>query len=79
MNLLLKEYLVSGVLSEAEHCLRDLEVPHFHHELVYEVWMNISHTKIVSSLSYMTIYKNDYIQLCSKVDIPIAESSKCKL
>uniref|UniRef100_A0A8C1WED1 Programmed cell death protein 4 n=1 Tax=Cyprinus carpio TaxID=7962 RepID=A0A8C1WED1_CYPCA len=36
MNLLLKEYLVSGELSEAEHCLRDLEVPHFHHELVYE-------------------------------------------
>ncbi|XP_022541986.1 programmed cell death protein 4a [Astyanax mexicanus] len=37
MNLLLKEYLISGELSEAEHCLRDLEVPHFHHELVYEV------------------------------------------
>ncbi|KAI1883591.1 hypothetical protein AGOR_G00233150 [Albula goreensis] len=36
MNLLLKEYLVSGDVSEAEHCLRDLEVPHFHHELVYE-------------------------------------------
>ncbi|XP_076845606.1 programmed cell death protein 4a isoform X2 [Brachyhypopomus gauderio] len=36
MNLLLKEYLVSGELSEAERCLRDLEVPHFHHELVYE-------------------------------------------
>lgn len=37
MNLLLKEYLISGDVSEAEHCLRDLEVPHFHHELVYEV------------------------------------------
>ncbi|XP_064408403.1 programmed cell death protein 4a [Latimeria chalumnae] len=36
MNLLLKEYLSSGEISEAEHCLRDLEVPHFHHELVYE-------------------------------------------
>ncbi|XP_041940698.1 programmed cell death protein 4a isoform X2 [Alosa alosa] len=36
MNLLLKEYLVSGDLPEAERCLRDLEVPHFHHELVYE-------------------------------------------
>ncbi|XP_066535609.1 programmed cell death protein 4a [Hoplias malabaricus] len=36
MNLLLKEYLISGELMEAEHCLRDLEVPHFHHELVYE-------------------------------------------
>lgn len=38
MNLLLKEYLISGDVAEAEHCLRDLEVPHFHHELVYEVF-----------------------------------------
>ncbi|XP_039395995.1 programmed cell death protein 4-like [Mauremys reevesii] len=36
MNLLLREYLLSGEVSEAEHCLRGLEVPHFHHELVYE-------------------------------------------
>ncbi|KAK0154550.1 Programmed cell death protein 4 [Merluccius polli] len=36
MILLLKEYLVSGEVSEAERCLRDLEVPHFHHEIVYE-------------------------------------------
>lgn len=47
MNLLLKEYLVSGDISEAEHCLRDLEVPHFHHELVYEVcgtwWSRLSY------------------------------------
>lgn len=37
MNLLLREYLLSGDVAEAEHCLRELEVPHFHHELVYEV------------------------------------------
>lgn len=37
MNLLLQEYLLSGEVSEAERCLRQLEVPHFHHELVYEV------------------------------------------
>ncbi|GLG97183.1 Programmed cell death protein 4 [Gryllus bimaculatus] len=36
MTLLLKEYLSSGDLHEAERCLQDLEVPHFHHELVYE-------------------------------------------
>ncbi|KAK6635190.1 hypothetical protein RUM44_000441 [Polyplax serrata] len=36
MNLLLKEYLLSGDLAEAERCLLDLEVPHFYHELVYE-------------------------------------------
>lgn len=37
MNLLLKEYILSGDSKEAERCLRDLEVPHFHHEFVYEV------------------------------------------
>ena len=35
--LLLKEYLCSGDVDEASRCLRELEVPHFHHELVYEV------------------------------------------
>jgi len=35
--LLLKEFLCSGDVEEASRCLRDLEVPHFHHELVYEV------------------------------------------
>jgi len=34
--LLLKEYLSSGDVTEATRCLLDLEVPHFHHELVYE-------------------------------------------
>lgn len=37
MNLLLMEYLSSGDKDEAVRCLRELEVPHFHHELVYEV------------------------------------------
>lgn len=34
--LLLKEYLSSGDIVEATRCLQELEVPHFHHELVYE-------------------------------------------
>jgi len=34
--LLLKEYLCSCDVTEASRCLQDLEVPHFHHELVYE-------------------------------------------
>lgn len=29
--------MLSGDGAEAERCLRDLEVPHFHHEFVYEV------------------------------------------
>jgi len=33
---LLKEYLCSCDIVEASRCLLDLEVPHFHHELVYE-------------------------------------------
>lgn len=37
MNLLLQEYLSSSDLQEATRCLQNLEVPHFHHELVYEV------------------------------------------
>ena len=36
MVLLLKEYLSSSDIKEATHCLVELDVPHFHHELVYE-------------------------------------------
>ncbi|XP_049857865.1 programmed cell death protein 4 [Schistocerca gregaria] len=36
MTLLLQEYLSSEDLQEATRCLLELEVPHFHHELVYE-------------------------------------------
>ncbi|KAL3278458.1 hypothetical protein HHI36_013779 [Cryptolaemus montrouzieri] len=36
MTLLLQEFLCSGDIEEASRCLRGLEVPHFHHELVYE-------------------------------------------
>lgn len=37
VRLLLQEYLSSGDIQEATRCLLELEVPHFHHELVYEV------------------------------------------
>lgn len=36
MSLLLQEFISSGDIEEASRCLRELEVPHFHHELVYE-------------------------------------------
>ncbi|XP_022705609.1 programmed cell death protein 4-like isoform X2 [Varroa jacobsoni] len=36
IQLILQEYLASGDVSEAQRCLKELEVPHFHHELVYE-------------------------------------------
>uniref|UniRef100_A0A8C5D131 Programmed cell death protein 4 n=1 Tax=Gouania willdenowi TaxID=441366 RepID=A0A8C5D131_GOUWI len=53
MNLLLKEYLISGDISEAEHCLRDLEVPHFHHELVYEAVVMVLESKGDSAIHMM--------------------------
>lgn len=34
IDALLPEYLISGDLTEAERCVRELRVPHFHHELV---------------------------------------------
>ena len=37
MAMLLKEYLLSRDLNEAQRCIQALEVPHFHHELIYEV------------------------------------------
>lgn len=37
MTLLLQEYLSSRDIQEAHRCLLHLEVPHFYHELVYEV------------------------------------------
>lgn len=36
MNLLLQEFVSSGDVEEASRCLKELEVPHFYHELVYE-------------------------------------------
>ncbi|XP_069140774.1 programmed cell death protein 4-like [Argopecten irradians] len=39
MVMLLKEYLSSGDIHEATQCLQELEVPHFHHEVVYEATM----------------------------------------
>ena len=34
---LLKEFVNSGDMNEARRCLLELEVPHFHHELVFQV------------------------------------------
>jgi len=35
---LLKEYVDSGDVNEAMRCLQELDVPHFSHELVYQVF-----------------------------------------
>lgn len=36
MGLLLREYILSRDIEEAHRCILQLEVPHFHHELIYE-------------------------------------------
>lgn len=55
MVLLLKEFLSSGDSAEAVRCLLDLEVPHFHHELVYEVSVAISEmlTKLYTQIAQL--------------------------
>ncbi|KAL6461932.1 hypothetical protein MHYP_G00300770 [Metynnis hypsauchen] len=45
VNLLLQEYVLSGDTVEAERCLRELEVPHFHHEFVYEAIVMVLESK----------------------------------
>ncbi|XP_056640173.1 programmed cell death protein 4 [Diorhabda sublineata] len=55
MWLLLQEFLSSGDINEASRCLRLLEVPHFHHELVYEA--------IVMALEANSAVKEE--QLCT--------------
>ncbi|XP_063058432.1 programmed cell death protein 4b [Engraulis encrasicolus] len=45
VNLLLKEYVLSGDTLEAERCLKELEVPHFHHEFVYEAIVMVLESK----------------------------------
>lgn len=53
MELLLKEYLLSRDIKEAHRCIIALEVPHFHHELVYEV----SWESVVCSLTFKIFFR----------------------
>lgn len=39
INLLLREFISSNDIEEAERCLKDLNVPHFHHEFVFKLLM----------------------------------------
>jgi len=66
MNLLLKEYLSSGDIDEATRCLLELDVPHFHHELVYEaVLMAIEESKERATDMMVQLLKS----LCTSVII----------
>ncbi|KAM9770580.1 programmed cell death protein 4b [Menidia menidia] len=86
MNLLLKEYILSGDSKEAERCLRDLEVPHFHHEFVYEAIVGVLESKgektlkmvlqLLKSLSLSSIITVDQMRRgYERVYMDIAEIS----
>ncbi|KAK7109895.1 programmed cell death protein 4-like [Littorina saxatilis] len=52
--MLLKEYLSSSDLREATQCLTELNVPHFHHEVVYEatvIVMEDSHERAAEMMA----------------------------
>jgi hypothetical protein len=51
---LLKEFLSSGDKDEASKCLRELDVPHFHHELVFEAIMIAMESEDENVINQMT-------------------------
>jgi len=73
IQLLLKEFLSSGDIEEATRCLKELEVPHFHHEFVYEAIVMVleestrrsaeSMAKLLESLCKACIVSADQLKL----------------
>jgi len=55
MTMLLQEFLSSRDIQEAHRCILSLEVPHFYHELVYEVniFCYFMNSMILFSIKYM--------------------------
>jgi len=76
IQLLLKEYLSSGDIQEATRCLKELEVPHFHHEFVYEAIVMVlenstrraaeTMAKLLESLSSSVVVSADQLKLGAK-------------
>ena len=54
INELIQEYHDSGDMDEAIRCLRELNVPHFHHEFIFEVNINFSRQTTNRNLQYFT-------------------------
>jgi len=56
---LLKEFILSGDKDEATRCLKDLDVPHYHHELVYEsilISMESEDDRVINSMTWLLQY-----------------------
>jgi len=51
MNIIIHEYYDSGDVAETIRCLKELNVPHFFHEFVYEL-MDFSFEKNTERLEY---------------------------
>jgi len=64
MVLLLKEYLSSGDCAEAVRCLLDLEVPHFHHELVYELLILVIESTKEQTGEALSVLLKDLYDAC---------------
>lgn len=64
MVLLLKEYLSSSDVKEATRCLQELEVPHFHHELVYEATVMVIEDGTERSAERMVKFLQSLSEAC---------------
>ena len=75
MKLLLREYLSSGDISEAYRCLQELDVPHFHHELVYEVCPHVLSVCVCTSVYKVCVGVCIYVHLCACICVQVTNCS----
>ena len=55
----MKEFVSSGDKEVAVRCLKDLDVPHYHHELVYEailISMEAEDDRVINSMTWLLHY-----------------------
>lgn len=76
MVLLLKEYLSSSDIKEAMRCLQELEVPHFHHEIVYEATVMVLEDGSERSAERMVKFLKALNQTCVVTPEQIAQGFK---
>jgi len=59
VKLLLQEYISSNDMNEATRCVRELDAPHFHHELVYQALLMVleqSSAEVCSRIGKLLTY-----------------------
>merc|ERR1711860_435655 len=80
--LLLTEYPCSGDIEEASRCLRELEVPHFHHELVYEAVVMViesMHEKTEEAMCKLlqALFRSFIISIEQMKNVSCSENTEC--